>query len=443
MGLSRTWNVPEEFWMLWWRSRVHRQIVIDVAVEPASKGPAGKRSAPEFQRQVMDQMERYHRYPMRGSVALDLHFRAAQRNPPSIHRAVKHTLDLLGPAKPGTERPRRRSVLYRDDRQVKFLYADLDQEWSRDGSDGTSAGGLFMLARRASDVAAELSMAARLHRDGWDGEDDEESPFRSPGMPEEPEPGWPLDPGSARTPIEQYLADAFRFHHVMDVQEAMLARTDASMIWALGSYLDHLSSGHPHEELASILEESRTATRGLLLSNPLTLPLPGLPRATGQSADFVRMIRASLEQFRARWPLFRSLLVPVTLTFLVIPPEQGKDLDNIALIALPIAHEVLRPHISPHVLSPVYRSEGRMPGRDDALARLKSVNARSVRAYPVIELPRSPQDPPEGTLHLALGLHAHWSWWHRVSTFLSTVIDRADQRSQLDDITWRSIFAGQ
>jgi len=443
MGLSRTWNVPEEFWILWWRSREHRQLIIDVAVEPASKGPAGKRSAPEFQHQVMDQMERYHRYPMRGPVALDLHFHAAQRNPPGIHRAVKHTLDLLGPALPVTERPRRRSVLYRDDRQVKFLYADLDQEWSHKDSDGTSTGRLFMVARRASDVAADLCMAARLHRDCWDDEDDEESPFWLPDIPEEPEPEWPLDSGSARTRTEQYLADAFRFHHVMDVQEAILARTDATLTWALGSYLDDPSGGDPPAELASILEASRAGTRDLLLSNPLTLPLPGLPRAIGQSADFARMIRASLEGFRVRWPLFRSLLVPVTLTFLVIPPEQGKDLDNIALTALPIAHEVLRPHISPHLLSPTYGDEERMSQRDDALARLKSVNARSVRAYQVIELPRSPQDPPEGSLHLALGLHTHWSWWHRASNYLRTAIDQADQRHQLDDSTWRSVFAGQ
>ena len=216
-----------------------------------------------------------------------------------------------------------------------------------------------MVARRANDVAADLCMAARLHRDYQDDEDDEESPFWSPDIPEEPEPGWPLDSGSARTLDEQYLADAFGFHHVMDVQEAILARTDATLIWALGSYLDDLSGGDPPAELAAILEESRAATRNLLLSNPFTLPLPGLPRATGQSADFVQMIRASLEGFRKRLPLFQSLLVPVTLTFLVIPPEQGKDLDNIALTALPIAHEVLRPHIAPHLLSPTYGDEER------------------------------------------------------------------------------------
>jgi hypothetical protein len=354
MGLGRAWDFPEEFWILWWRNRELRQLIIEAEVEPAGKGPAGRRSAPEFHRQVMDQMERYRRYPMRGPVALDLHFRAMQRNPPTIQRAVKHTLDILGPALPGSERPRRRSVLYGDDRQIKFLNAELDQRWARGDIDGTSTGSVFIVARRASDVITDLCMAGRLHREGWDDEDDEESPFWAPEVPEDPEPGWLIDPGSARTLIERYLADSFRFRHLIDVQGAILAQTDSGLIWALSRYLDDLDRGDVPAQLAAIIEESRAASRSMLLSDALTLPLPGLPRATGESEDFVRRIRASLEDFRSRWPLFRPLLVPVTLTFLVIPPEQGKDLDNIALTALPIAHEVLRPHISPHLLSPTY-----------------------------------------------------------------------------------------
>ena len=64
--------------------------------------------------------------------------------------------------------------------------------------------------------------------------------------------------------------------------------------------------------------------------------------------------------------------------------------------------------------------------------RLKSVNAQSVRAYQVIELPRAPRDPPEGTLHLALGPDTHGSWWDHAATYLGTyrrnAPDRADQR---------------
>jgi hypothetical protein len=336
--------------------------------------------------------------------------------------------------------PRRRSVLYGDDRQVKFLYADLDQAWARDDTDGTSAGSIFIVAQRASDVIAGLCMAGRLHQERWNDED-EESPFWAPRIPEDPEPGWLLDPGSARSPIERYLADSFRFHHVMDAQEAILAQTDGRLLRALSSYLDDLDRGNVPARLAVILEESRAASRSLLLSDALTMPLPGLPRATGESADFVRRIRASLKEFRSRWPMLRSLLVPVTLTFLVIPPVQGKNLDNIALTVLPIAHEVLRPHISPHLLSPADGGDPD-PRLDQALARLKSVNARSVCAYQVIELPRTLQDPPEGTLRLALGLHTHWSWWHRTGTYVSSAIDRAEQHGTLDDLFWRSVFTG-
>ena len=439
MRLGRSWDVPDEFWVLWWRSRALRTLIMQAEVEPAGKGPAGRRSAPEFQRQVMDQMERYGRYPMTGPVALDLHFRAARRNPPGIHRAAKHTLDILGAALPGCERPRRRSVLYRDDRQVKFLYADLDQSWQPDNGENGRSGSVFIVARRASDVIADLCMARRLDREGYD--EDDGSPFASPDLPYDPEPGWLTEPGQVLTPVELYLAEASRFHYVTELQEAILARTDASLISGLSMYLEGLASAELPEQLAAVFEESQAASRRLLMSDPFTLPLPGLPRAAGESERFVQLIRNRLEEFRSRWPLFRSLLVPVTVTFLVVPPEQGKDLDNIALTALPIAHEILQPHIEPHLLAPSYNDEPE-PWREEALARLRSVNACSVRAYQVIELARSPQDPPEGTLRLALGAHSHESWWYRAATYLGGAIDRADQHGDHTGRRWRSVLTG-
>ncbi len=440
MRPGRSWDVPDEFWRLWWRSRQLR-LVIKVDVEAAGKGPAGRRSAPEFQRQVMDEMEHYRRYPMTGPVALDLHFQSARRNPPTIQRAVKHTLDILGAALPGCERPHRRSVLYHDDRQVKFLYADLDQSWTRNSGEDGHPGSVFIVARRASDVIADLCMAGRLSREHYDEDDD--SPFRSPDLPDDPEPGWRLtEPGSVLTPEERYLAEAFRFDYVTDLQEAILARTNAGLIAGLSMYLEGLARDDLPEQLAAIFKKSKATSRNLLLSDPFTLPLPALPRATGEAEAFIRLIRDRLEEFRSRWPLFKSLLIPVTLTFLVIPPEQGKDLDNIALTALPIAHKILRPHIAPHLLAPSYRGEPD-PRSEEALDRLRSVHAQSVRAYQVIELPRSPQDPPEGTLQLALGPHSyHGSWWDHAATYLSNAIEEADQRGDLADSTWKSIFTG-
>ena len=56
-----------------------------------------------------------------------------------------------------------------------------------------------MVARRASDVVADLSMAARLHEAHLD-ENDEESPFWVPRIPEDPDLGWPLEPAPAARP---------------------------------------------------------------------------------------------------------------------------------------------------------------------------------------------------------------------------------------------------
>jgi hypothetical protein len=38
MRLGRSWDVPDEFWMLWWRRRQLR-LIMQVDVEPAGKGP--------------------------------------------------------------------------------------------------------------------------------------------------------------------------------------------------------------------------------------------------------------------------------------------------------------------------------------------------------------------------------------------------------------------
>ncbi|MEZ0073576.1 hypothetical protein [Planotetraspora sp. GP83] len=142
---------------------------------------------------------------------------------------------------------------------------------------------------------------------------------------------------------------------------------------------------------------------------------------------FTRALREQLEEFRAQHPLFTSLVVPVKVTFLVVPPEQGKDLDNIARVALPVVHDVLRPHIEPYLLAPQPPDEEPKPWREEALRRLRSLNANSVAAYQVIELPRAPHDPREGVLRFALGsTHSYRSWWDQAAAYVDERINDAD-----------------
>ena len=242
MSDGRPWDVPEDLQYILWLIRRARRLIMRVEGEPERKGRGGKRSAVAFQQQVMDEMERYGRYPMTGPLALDLHFTAARRNPASIHHIAKHALDILGVVLPGNERPRRRGVLYRDDRQVKFLYVDLNQAWQPDGEEGGRTGSTFIIAQRARDVMADFCMAGRLDRERL--YEDEESPFVVPDLPDEPEPDWLTAPGSALTATERFFAEETRFHDTRSLQDALLARTRAparSVIVLAGRVADSCS----------------------------------------------------------------------------------------------------------------------------------------------------------------------------------------------------------
>jgi hypothetical protein len=432
--------VPENLRMSVWSVRRHRTLRFAVNGEPTRKGPRGSRAAISFQRQVMDQMDTWRRFPMTGPVALDLLFRSVHRGPPAIHNAAKHALDALGPALPENVRPRRRHVLYRDDRQVKFLYVDLDQGWAREAPLGAAGTGIVHItARRARDVAADMRAALLVSQED-DDDFDADCPFDVPELPDESDTGWPAIPAAEITESQRWIDDYIRFRYIADLQEAILAGTDSMLASGLAGCLSPIDNRGADEQIAAILASAQAESRDLLLSGPLTLPLPGLPRVPGEGAVFGHQIRAQIEEFRDRWPLFQSLLVPVTVTFLVIPPAQGKDLDNIALTAIPIANDVLQPHIAPHLLAPRYPGRNPHPEYQQQLNRLRSVNARSVLAFQAIELPRT-STAPEGSLRAALGLHQHDSWWKRASDYLDKKVGQADQHGELGSELWDEVFS--
>jgi hypothetical protein len=60
--------VPENLRMSVWSLRRYRALRFAVNGEPARKGRSGSRAAISLQRQVMDQMEAWRRFPMTGPV---------------------------------------------------------------------------------------------------------------------------------------------------------------------------------------------------------------------------------------------------------------------------------------------------------------------------------------------------------------------------------------
>jgi hypothetical protein len=424
------WSVPEDFWIMQRRVRWERTLLMKVEGEPASKGRRGARFAPDFQRQVIESMKTYRRYPLTGPVALDLHFTSMLRNPPMIYSAAKYALDVLGKALPANAEPRRRNVLYRDDRQVKFLFADLSQRWDPVSSQRSAQGWTWLTARRASDAVHDLCVAYDLDLEDdsddygshYELDDDETSPFLVPDLPDDFD-GYDETPPHDPTPVQAWLDDQVRFDRTMRLQESVLARTDAILAHSLAGYLQGRLVASIYSDVAARVLH---LDRELLLSSQISIPMPELPDHKGSTADFEQMARQQLEAFKTRHRLFTTLLTPIKLIFLVIPPQQGKDLDNLAIKILPIAHDVLKPHIEPYWLAPVYPDEQPRAWKAEASKRLRSINAYSVRSYQVVELPRSRSDPPEGVLRLALGRDSPHSWWDKAARYLDKVIERRD-----------------
>jgi hypothetical protein len=96
----------------------------------------------------------------------------------------------------------------------------------------------------------------------------------------------------------------------------------------------------------------------------------------------------------ARVPILSSLCVPLKVVLLVVPPPQGKDLDNLALAVLPALQDAL--------------------------------NAPDITAYEVIELKRTADDPPSGLVRIALGSGSQdASTWQRAIDYVAECIELA------------------
>ncbi|WP_328709756.1 hypothetical protein [Microbispora hainanensis] len=203
-------------------------------------------------------------------------------------------------------------MLYRDDRQVKFLYVGLHQGWDPEAADGETTGWSTLVARPVRDVASDLQFAQRLSHDDWDAKEDESSPFYSPELRDELDRAFGLPSGDRAS--WSWVDEFSVYFDAMQTQTAVLARTDAALLTGLCSYLDSLSdtaARRPEEwrkAFEALLRDSYTMSRHLLLSNPLTATLPALPRAAGDATAFTRVLCEQLEEFRARHSLLTSLV---------------------------------------------------------------------------------------------------------------------------------------
>lgn len=414
-----------------WRQRWLRTRRLWIDGEPERKGRrGGSARTVGIQRLLVEQLEELGYPVLRGPVALDLAFDVTSRQPPAVHHLAKYLLDALGPIRADNADRDRQHVMYRDDRQVKLLYAHLYHPWTTDPeATKTSRGQTWIEARPLRDVVEDLRLASDLLNQTRD----EDSPFYIPEIPE-PQPELTFNPEREASPEQtQHWSDLQKWLTVHDrshMQETLLQRTDAHIASIVQRSVFEISGAHPRRDFPStdpsvsaMFDEIRQHDRHALLSGPLTAPMPGLPQVSGEGQTFIDALRQHLEQMRARWPVFDPLLVPIKIIFLVVPPQQGKDLDNIAQKTLPHIHDILAPPLVPPLIRDLPPPGDSWPENQRAQGRLRYIRTNSITAYEVIELKRQQNDPPEGHLRIALGSSKPTgSTWSQIAAYTENLI---------------------
>lgn len=415
-----------------WRQRESRTRCLRLEGEPERKRKGNSVHVIEDQRKLIEQLQLAGHPVLRGPVVLDLTFQVANRQPPAIHHLAKYLLDVLGLVHHQNTDLGHQHVLYRDDQQVRLLRVQVERPWVTGAAtnDSTRAGTRIQ-ARPLRDVVEDLRVVSDLQSDAdyassWDDEDNADSPFYLPEIPDPPpEPVFAPDQAASSEQARQWvdLNKWFAVHDQSHVQEILLKRTDAHIASVILSSASQICGAHSRRRIpytispvSELIKEITDLDRRVLLSGPLTLPIPGLPRVHGEGDIFLHSVRQYLEQLRSRWPVFSPLLVPVKVIFIVVTPErQNKDLDNIALKILPLVHEVLQPPLVPILPRDTQLLDDGSPGNEETPERPQYIRTNNVTAYEVIELKRTDNDPPHGHLRIALGSGSQRdSTWSRV-----------------------------
>lgn len=426
-----------------WRQRWLRARLLCLDGEPERKRK-GRRSgavcATEVQRRLVEQLESFRHGTLTGPVALDLDFRVTSTQPPALYHLAKYLLDVLGPIHPDVSGLGRRHVVYQDDRQVKLLYVHLWHPGIAGTSvSDTSPGSTRIKAQPLRDVIADFALANDLRGEthyvkSWDDEN-EDSPLYLPDIPDvEPDLALTSERAGSDGRVRQWsnLNNWLAAFDHSQLQEALLRRTDAVLASILCRSASEIAGARPRsflyadgadsKSVSAVLGEVQAGDRKTLLSELMTLPMPGLPRFSGEGQAFKVAVQHQLERLRTRWPVFDPLLVPLKVTFLLVPPEQGKDSDNIALEVLPLVHKILRPPLSLPILQRGL-VDSDSPENEGLHNRLDVLRAHSVTAYEVIGLRRHEDDPPHGHLRLALGSGSQMgSTWSRIGGYVEKVM---------------------
>lgn len=377
-----------------------KNVHIQISGNPRSKGSISSTEKERVRAEVINSL--HGKDAFRGSVALSLYFVIEEPNPPAIHTLPKNYLDLFMASPRGTPE-RRKSGLYFDDRQVKFL--EVAYLYTGDKSPGLYANCrpirnliedirvLRLIKNR--DIKSDKFLSDELFSD-FDLDIDKELDYRNP-----------IEEFQMHGSRKKILYDMFGSDEYWEVegerlqqkaQEFFLLREDKWLMSGMLGYPD-IVKRKKFEEFESVFERSFMTGGAYTLS--------GLPISKGETNVVKARVKDKLIDLTAMYPFMLPLRTQLSVTIFYIPPRRkGIDLDNLARkFVVPAIHEVFKPPTF-HVTSLQNLNQDNEELYNliqKRLQELKNFPKISLLGYTIIELPRIDTDPEEGEIKLLLG----------------------------------------
>lgn len=326
------------------RSRRHRRLHLDLAVEPQSKSAMSAAEKLAVQDQLVNQMRRLRRRRFRGKVAAEIRLAATAPTPPHLYAATKNILDLFGA--PLGKHLRRQGLVYGDDSQVRALSVIYDVSADTPGISATFA--------PLSDFILDIGLASDVESGILPGSEDLHEEYverRANHNAIEEFFRLEADP----IPVSPETIARLLIHSQREAQAATLASSrirvrELHYLYAEATLRSQRLDLRQLIDLQQLVAANHYATLNRwFVESPIRITLPQPPMKSGERRAFRLEIERVLERFERRLGrLFRPFLTPIALEVVYKPPPgasraQRRDLDNLMRIVLGCFTERFKP----------------------------------------------------------------------------------------------------
>lgn len=393
------------------RERRRRRLIFIWDLEPKAHKKIQKTDKESFINHLVDVMTKQRRKFYRSDLALKIDIEVSSKTPPAIEKIPKGYIDLLHRRYHNTtpsslSRSKQVRLLMEDDSQIKYLNVSFYVSEKKSS--------FTLKACKLDHLVLDLALLRDLDTDFQNEDHDCFQEYDNERFLEKHNKFF----DDTTVTILQYMDERNRQESLLDIIGFNFHMFE-TLMYGYERHNDCLS--HFKNKLYQI-------RRDQIFNFPSCVTLGPPPLATGDSNNFKKLIKDSLNQKMLKFGLTKPILHPIRCTIVVIQPDETihvgkrKDIDNYAFdFILPIVHEELAPYTT---IGKIFNSTYPFANEHSYFPSQNGL-PNSVLQYTVIEIPRLSTDPEEGSVFMFLGIATlQGCYWNELDFKIDHILKR-------------------